>query len=398
MTTELRKRAMDTQPVQTDTSVRRSALEGVLSGPAGLALVVAVAQLLAIWAHVRLYHDRASDFVQIGHRFGDPLGLSSLASSPVGYDGQFFYFIARFSGHLPSGAMDYPALRYSRIFYPALVRLLSLGNVSLIPWAMLGLNIAAIAGTAALAAWLIVRLGGPTWMAFAVGLYCGQTLALLRDLSDPIAVFFGALALVGIAQRRWILVAVALGLGMLDRESTLFFVVCCALPLVRERRWRLLVVYAALALIPYFVWQLILHWWLGTWGWQQSTQINTFLPMPFSGLAGAQNIWYGMLMFLFACVPALVAIAAGSAALLRRSWDNPLILTSATAAILYGVALILQPSIHWQDIWEPFRLAATIPLLLAILYCELKPRLQMRVMWYVLFVCLGLTYLMTLVV
>lgn len=391
MTVDLDKRATDA-----DTSEPAGERQPrPLVTPLRAVLIAAAAQVFVIWVHLALLRVRVTDFIQIGQQFGRPVGLDALTTTPVGYDGQFFYFIARFSGHLPPGVFDVPALRYSRIAYPALVRVFSLGNVYAIPWVMLGVNVAAIAGTTALVSWLVARLGGPAWIALAAGLYSGQALALLRDLSDPVAICFAALALVGITQRRWVLVAAALGLGMLDRESTLLFVICCALPLLRAHRWRMLALYGGLALGPYLVWQLVLRWWLGGWGWQQTTQINALLPLPFVGLGNAQNAGLAVQMFLFACVPALIAIGAGIVMLRRRLWDDPLALVAASAAILYGTALLFQPGIHWQDIWEPYRLALPIPLLLPILFCLLRPRhLLARRGWYFLFACLMYTFLM----
>jgi hypothetical protein len=358
-----------------------------------LALLTAVSLVLVLIVYSTVNHARITDFITIGHVFGDRLGLGSLAVLRIGYDGQFYYFMARFSGHLPAGAVDFPALRYSRILYPVVVRVLSLGNLDAIPWVMLAVNVAAIAATVAMLSWLLRQLGGQQWTALVIGFYCGQPLALLRDVSDPLAVCFIALALVGLIQRRWLLTAAALGLGMLTRESTLLFVACFALPLVLARQWRMLALYGLVALAPYAVWQGMLKLWLGSWGWQQTTHINTFVPIPFAGLTGAHYPLVAALMFVYAGIPALVAIAAGTLLLLRSPWTNPIAVATATSAVVYGIALILQPSIHWQDIWEPFRLAAPLILLLPILSTLLKPGRIWQRRWNLFHASLAYTFL-----
>lgn len=343
------------------------------------ALVTLVALLLAIWHHAFANRfTRATDFIEIGHLFGHPLGLDALATSPIGYDGQYYYFLARFGGHVPDGAISLPALYHSRMLYPLLIRLVSLGQVGAMPWVMLGLNIAAVVGTVALFSWLLRARGLPQWLALVPGLYCGEALALLRDLSDPLAVFWLALALVGVSRGRWLLVAAALGFGMLTRESTLPFVLCFALPLVTQRRWRLLAAFTAISLLPYGAWQLGIHAAFGTWGLGESTQVNTFVPLPFAGLAAAPTPGMAFVMFVFTGVPALAGIALGLRALTLRPWRDPLLLVAAVAACLYGVLFVLQPGIHWLDIWEPTRLAAPCVLFLPLLL----PAGDTRPRWY----------------
>ncbi|MGH2516024.1 MAG: hypothetical protein ACRDHP_10255, partial [Ktedonobacterales bacterium] len=121
------------------------------------------------------------------------------------------------------------------------------------------------------------------------------------------------------------------------------------------------------------IWQCILRICLGTWGWNESTHVNVFLPVPFAGLASAPGLALGAQMFVLACVPAICAIAGGILLLARRPWPDALALTVATSAIGYGIAVLLQPGIHWLDIWEPYRLGAPLAPLLPLLFTLLKP-------------------------
>jgi hypothetical protein len=329
-----------------------------------------VAQVIALWAYASAAHfQRITDFISIGRRFATPLGISSLAFSYWGYDGQFFYYMARFPLQVPPGSFDTPTERYSRMLYPALVRAFSLGTVELMPWVALLINLLAIAGTVALFVWLLRQRGLPVWLALVPGLYCGQVLGLLRDLTDPLLVFWLALALVGLQQRWWLLTAAALALGLLTRETMLPFILCFAVPLVVERRWDWLVTYVAVAFAPYLAWQQFLYAWLGHWGLIEtlSNPSNALLHIPFKGLDAAPNLHTLIEFMIFACVPAVAGIAGGLLALRERPWHDPLRLAAALAALVFGAAFTLQPQAHWLDIWAPMRLAAPLAVLLPLL-------------------------------
>ena len=332
-------------------------------------LATAVMLLMSLCTHA-LFNGftRATDFVEIGRVFAGPFGLLPLATSPVGYDGQYYYFIARFPGWVPSGGFDRPAMYYSRMLYPFLIRLFSLGQVSAMPWTMLALNVAAIVGAVALLARMLRDRGLPQWYALIAGFYCGQLLAMLRDLSDPLGVFWLALALFGVSRQRWLLAGAALGFGLLTRESTLPFVLCFAAPLVVERAWRTLAAFATVALAPFAAWALVIHQYFGVWGLAQTANREMFLPLPFAGLTGAGSPRIAAGMVLLVCVPLVFGIGLGARTLLRRPWTNGLWLAAALGAIVYGVFMLLEPPPEWADIWGPMRLAAPIvaciPLLL----------------------------------
>jgi hypothetical protein len=383
-------------PAQTG---RRTIIKRVLP-LAGPPVLAAATMVCALAVQSAAYHyQHASDFIQIGRQFAAPFGISYLSTSPVGYDAQYSYYIARFPGQLPVGGYDDPALRCSRMLYPLLIRLAALGHVRVLPWAMLGLDVAAISATVLLLGGLLRARGLSPWWALVVGLYCGQALALLRALGDPLAICFLALALVCVARQEWLGAGAALGLGMLTRESTLLFVGCLALPLVLVRRWGRLMAYGALAMGPYALWEVLLHAWIGQWGWSETAHANTFLPIPFAGLAAAPSLHVLLQMVLFACVPAVAGIVYGLLSLAERPpWVaarcDPLRLGVALCAVAYGVAMLFQPGVHWLDVWEPFRLAAPLALLLPLLSSGAAPKAAKPV-WYGL-LCLML-YSVTLV-
>src|SRR5260221_14365847 len=62
-----------------------------------------------------------------------------------------------------------------------------------------------------------------------------------------------------LCKNRPLLAALAVGAALLSREQLLFYLPFLALPLVAERRWRVLATSAAIALGPFVTWQLVLR-------------------------------------------------------------------------------------------------------------------------------------------
>ena len=192
----------------------------------------------------------------------------------IGYDGQFYYFLAVDPRH-GKDYMDDPGVVYSRIGYPMTARALSGGNPTLIPYMMVLVNIlAAVGGTLALA-FFFRRHGLPPALALLYGFYPGLALAVVRDLTEPLAFALAATALVVFdwrSKRRLLGAASLFGLAMLTRETVAVFPAILALGLLvgagttasswRERiRWGNLVraiTFAEIAFAPLFVWRHIL--------------------------------------------------------------------------------------------------------------------------------------------
>jgi hypothetical protein len=103
-----------------------------------------------------------------------------------GYDGQFYYALARSPWRRHVGDIDLPA-RHLRIVYPALCWLFSEGDGRRLLWVMPAVNLAAIGGMAGIGAWLARRRGMSPWWGFLLPLCVDAGLPLLRDLSDPVS-------------------------------------------------------------------------------------------------------------------------------------------------------------------------------------------------------------------
>ena len=151
------------------------------------------------YAHFGLHH-RMSDFAFIGTTFSHQSSVSpainadrSHATSPAGYDGQYFLYLAQ-DPIRAKAYIDDPAYRYGRIVYPLLARALAFGQQDAIPFVLVAINVLAVAlGTFALAT-LLCRHGRSPWYALIFALYPGIYVAVLRDLSEALAYALAACA------------------------------------------------------------------------------------------------------------------------------------------------------------------------------------------------------------
>src|SRR5689334_9259721 len=80
-----------------------------------------------------------------------------------GYDGQFYYALARAPWRRHGSDIDAPAVRHARILYPALSWLFSGGDARLLVWVMPAVNLLAIAALAGLGAAVACRHGLGAW-------------------------------------------------------------------------------------------------------------------------------------------------------------------------------------------------------------------------------------------
>jgi len=249
-------------------------------------------------------HD-ARDFIFLSKSFVQQSTVSSAIKVDPhyhylsdGYDGQFSYFIAvdplhaRYyldtAGSGAAGA-DY---RYTRIVYPLAARLLALGQVALIPYTLILINLLALAGgTLALALWLRRKALSP-WFALVYGLYPGLFVSLQRDLTEALAYAFVALGVLlfdGAGRRRLLRAGLAFALASLTRETAAIFPLVYGLSLWfgshdPERpysRWRRTALLLGTSLAPIALYKFLLWAWLGAIGQTGGLYPD---PIPFGGL------------------------------------------------------------------------------------------------------------------
>lgn len=238
--------------------------------------IVVVGAFYFVFVGLRLAQEGVLWFVHLGRQTLESAGTSSALAdlewqSEIGYDGQYYFALAVD----PANASDYmdgkAGYVYARPFFPALSRLVSLGQVDYVPHAMLLINVSAVLlGTAALAAWLRRNDVSP-WFSAIYGLYPGLVFSVFHDLTEPLAYGLVAIALWFFDPkdgRRLAAAAATLSLAALTRETVVLFALVGAAALVHRRiddrgrrwswsRWRRPVAFLVVTTAPLLAWKAI---------------------------------------------------------------------------------------------------------------------------------------------
>ena len=265
---------------------------------------------------------------------GDPLELARLGTiysqqdpgGSEGYDGQFVYYIARdpVPQHVQS-FLDAPAYRYQRILLPIAARVISVGDIDVIPWTIpLLVLISQFIGT-----WivgdLLLRWGMSPWYAMTYGLWVGFTLSVRLDLPEPLAYALIAGALLAQERKKNLISWVLFGLALFAKEVTILFVAAALLSLLVQKKWRHLFSLAAISILPYCLFQFWLFRVFGQPGIGSGGAMATsFEFVPFMGLLRifSSSVIYGFAMFIV-FVPSLVLPAIwGIVASIRKLIDR----------------------------------------------------------------------------
>jgi hypothetical protein len=325
--------------------MRRMASPWVVAGVVAVVYVLMLAPGLA---------KDPSQFIHIGQRFLMNSTTSTVIKpslgyeNKVGYDGQFYYFVALDPAHARD-YLDEPGIVYSRIGYPALARGLSAGRASAVPYAMILINFAAAVGGTLAVAFLLRRRGLPPALALLYGLYPGLIFSVIRDLTEPLA---WALAAAGLlvfdprSRRRLLLSAAIFALAMLTRETVALFPAILSLSLllrsetashwpdrIRANFWTA-ASFGVIALAPLFAWRLFLSYWLQS---QTQEDAGGNAAVPFHGLAfqGASS-GSRVLILLTVVLPALLSAGIAAAALRRKlSADLWLVLANVAVFVVF---------------------------------------------------------------
>lgn len=332
---------------------------------AGPLLVVAAGAALMAWYYFAVQgYLHPLDFADLGTEFAGRVGLQHLAASQWGYDGQFTYYIARHPAYILACAhhtgpcpMDDGALRSERILYPATALILAFGHLGLLPYTLLFVNYAAILVTALLIGDLCAREDHSRWLGVGAGLFAGQVLALLRDLSEPYALLWAVLA-VWLARRgRPLWAAAAVAAALLSREQLLIILPLLALPLVAERRWWRLTLAAIIGLGPFVTWQVALRVLFGHWPLFDSSGAAPLLHEPFKALWLARHTPDFGVMVVCVAVPVAASVALAAAVIWRDKLSGLLRDPIPLMVLIYGVLVSFTGVPNWQDMWAPARLA-----------------------------------------
>ena len=159
-------------------------MPGVIAFVGWLAFALARWQ---VWAKGHL-----SLFIMAGHTYTHraqlPRGVLLVPSA--GYDGQFYYRLALDPVNWNRTAfgitMD-QSYRYTRIGYPILAWLVSLGQHQFVPVALVAINLVAVAAMAYLGAMFARESGRHALWGLAFAAYFGLVISVGRDTAEPLA-------------------------------------------------------------------------------------------------------------------------------------------------------------------------------------------------------------------
>jgi hypothetical protein len=366
--------------------------------PAILAGVVALALILTAWVYYARWgfdHRPWGDgsrtspvpiwlaFNDLGQVWAARVGDQADAVAITGYDGQFYYYLARDPGvmfacaHGPKGCpIDASPLREERILYPMTARLLALGNPAALHVVLFAIDFASIVVTAVVVGRLCVEAGASRWLGAAAALFCGELQGLLRDLADPYAVMWTVLAVYFLRKRRPLLCGAAVAAAALTREQLVFVLPLLVLPWLAQRQWRAALLFLGVALGPFVIWQAVLHAIFGYWGLEGSFATTHGVHLPFSGLwAQRADPEFGD-MVVFVAVP-LVGAGLVALAWMWRHGLRALLADPVPLVVLLNAALATVTDAHeWEGTWASARLVAPVVVLGVVVACDIVPSLR----------------------
>jgi hypothetical protein len=323
-------------------------------------------------------------FNDLGYKWATIAKDSGEAVPLSGYDGQFYFYMARDPGiilqcaqvALPHCAIDASPLREERILYPMTARLLTGGDPAALHVALFLIDFAAILLTVVLVGLMCVEAGASRWLAVAAGAFIGEVQGLLRDLADPYAVFWAVLAVYLLRKRRPLLTGLAVAAAVLTREQLVLVLPLLGLPWLARRRWSALAAFLAAALGPFLAWQTALFAIYHRFGFTGSVATTRGLRWPFMALLEHPNGDEFTQTILFVVVPllaaALVAVLWVRRNGLRAISRDPVPLI----VVLYCLLASLTAYAEWADTWASARLIAPAAVLALILAATLAPRLR----------------------
>jgi hypothetical protein len=326
----------------------------------GCLYVLFVGLDMLIHGHSLLY------YVHIGPRFA-----LHIPNAAPGYDGQFYYQIARDPLHA-SQFLDHPAYRYQRIVYPLLVAILSVGQANLIPFILLLVNfLAIVCGTELIARMLAQQKLSP-WFSLAFGLYFGQATAFIFDTTEPFTYFLICLGLFLMMRKRPTTAALMMGLAVLSRETAILFPIGYLVVYVYQKHWRDALRLTLLAIAPTIAWYLVIALLFRSTG---VTTAPAFQLIPFKGLFYFSNDAFRFRnLIILMLIPTLLSLFLLVKEGRQGHWQN-----TSWLIWLFNLALVICMSpLSYVELVSAGRLSTG--LVLAMLFHGLRTR-NKTVLW-----------------
>lgn len=345
------------------THLPKRSRRGLLGKREWTILIIVVAVFLSILYLYSLKFDKnITGFMVIGDYFQAPQiwnAQTLIHKGSVGYDGQFYYYIAHDPFILAHSYthIDFPAYRYQRIIYPLTVWLMSFGQWGLIPYMMVAVNFFSIVLGTYLVNEILKYYGRNPWWSLLYPSFWGFLLCLLRCLPEPLAITFVVLAVYAYLKEKRYGQIIGLSLAALTQETTLLVTMAFLFDAFRKKEFRQArdLVFPFMA---YGAWQIYLFSRFKTFSFLGGTQN---FGLPFWGLLQKiflllrGNFSYEMLSQLLYLVIILILILVAFGQVFKRI--NPLTLSFAGYALM--VALLNR--LIWVEPWSYGR--ATLGLL-----------------------------------
>jgi hypothetical protein len=329
-----------------------------LAGPVLAAVAFHVAVLAA---YVAAFHGDLSSLVCVAReRLGrTPYEHIHTGFDRNGYDGQFYYAIARAPWRRHDLGLDAAAIRQARILYPALSWALSAGDPRRLLWAMPLVNLLAIAALAALGAAVAVHHGLCPWWGALLPFAVNAGMPALRNLTDVLSTLTVCALLVAWMLRwPWWVTVLCAAAALFSREQNVAVVGLVLLFAIRLRH-RPLIAGLATALVVWSAWLCVLRIFYGEWSLLPA---GGNLSSPLSGILyrwthlTAES--RGFAVFHVICMVTLTLQLGLSLWLWRTSGErlvHLVALAGAGLAVLGGVSL-------YGDNWSYTRVFAWLPL------------------------------------
>lgn len=210
----------------------------------------------------------------------------------AGYDGQFSYRLAVDPADLrPTAAgvtLDGP-LRLQRMAYPVAAHVVALGAADRVPWALVVVNVVAVALLALLGALVARAAGRSPWAGLLLPGFSGFVMTVARDLTELVTAVLLVAGVLAWQRGRLELAAGAWSVAVLSRETVLVLVGAFVLAeLVRCPQVRVVLAGAA-PVVTFGVWQLVCRSGTGLVPVLDSSGRN--LVRPLSDLVPAAGAW-----------------------------------------------------------------------------------------------------------
>jgi hypothetical protein len=268
-----------------------------------------------------------------------------LAFREPGYDGQFYYALARTPWQKQDQGMDDAPMRQTRILYSAVSFLLSGGDAQRLLWVMPLVNLLAIGGLAALGALVAMRQGMSPWWGVLLPVAVNVAMPALRDLTDVLSTFALCGLLAGWLLRWpwWNLALWALA-AALCREQNVAVILVVLLAALWRRQPSISLGMAGV-LVLWGGWVLLVRGMYGVWPFHGTGEGH--IGLPFAGMIGCLrqiNLLPTLASRILQVFGVLLTLAEIGLALylVRCRVDGVLVLASlggALLALLGGVIL-----------------------------------------------------------